>query len=463
MKQWWGELQGVDRRLCQGLLGCVLLGMLVWVFYAAVQSDLKRHLTEDLQMGGDAVLIAQFSLKMMGAGLITFVISVGVMLLIISGVWGGRAAHWAWAVCSLLLAVDFGRAHSRYLVHENYVEKYETNAVLDVLAAAPHQQRVKIFPYKDALRLAQSELMLLQQQFRDSNRTDQVQIQLQMQNLEQQFQQVTLFNDVYNGLWAQHHFPYYQIHSTDIIQEPRVAADNRAYRKAITNEWRLCELTSSRYLLGLGQGWAAQLDSFYGQQGVFDEHLHFGLGPRQMGQEVRRLEDLQAIAFTNGPLALTEFRRALPRAGLYANWRSGMEDGEVLATLPQKTWDPHREVLISETIPAPESHDGNATVVPAQYESYDPKRIVLKTRADTSTVLLLNDKHHPAWRVTVDGQPAELLRANYLMRGVYLSAGAHTVEFLFAPSEGSIRVSLAGFGLGALVVGLLIWGPRRKI
>ena len=61
-------------------------------------------------------------------------------------------------------------------------------------------------------------------------------------------------------------------------------------------------------------------------------------------------------------------------------------------------------------------------MVPAQYESYDPKRIVLKTRADTSTVLLLNDKHHPAWRVTVDGQPAELLRANYLMRGVYLSA-----------------------------------------
>ena len=174
------------------------------------------------------------------------------------------------------------------------------------------------------------------------------------------------------------------------------------------------------------------------------------------------MEDVQATALTNGPLALIDFKKALPRAGLYAQWRSGVEDGEVLATLPQKTWDPHREVLISETIPAPESHDGNATVVPAQYESYDPKRIVLKTRADTSTVLLLNDKHHPAWRVTVDGQPAELLRANYLMRGVYLSAGAHTVEFLFAPSEGSIRVSLAGFGLGALVVGLLIWGPRRK-
>ena len=111
----------------------------------------------------------------------------------------------------------------------------------------------------------------------------------------------------------------------------------------------------------------------------------------------------------------------------------------MLATLPQKTWDPHREVLISETIPAPESQDGNATVVPAQYESYDPKRIVLKTRADTSTVLLLNDKHHPAWRVTVDGQPAELLRANYLMRGVYLrrvrtrwSSCLHLAKAVFA-------------------------------
>ena len=51
----------------------------------------------------------------------------------------------------------------------------------------------------------------------------------------------------------------------------------------------------------------------------------------------------------------------------------------MLATLPQKTWDPHREVLISETIPAPESHDGNATESDSA-ESYDPKRIVLKTR-----------------------------------------------------------------------------------
>jgi len=44
-----------------------------------------------------------------------------------------------------------------------------------------------------------------------------------------------------------------------------------------------------------------------------------------------------------------------------------------------------------------------------------------------------------------------LLRCNYLMRGVALPPGAHTVEFRFAPPVNTLYVSLA-----ALVVGLLL-------
>jgi len=35
------------------------------------------------------------------------------------------------------------------------------------------------------------------------------------------------------------------------------------------------------------------------------------------------------------------------------------------------------------------------------------------------------------WQVFVNGKPAELLRCNFIMRGVYLTPGAHTVEFKF--------------------------------
>jgi len=162
-----------------------------------------------------------------------------------------------------------------------------------------------------------------------------------------------------------------------------------------------------------------------------------------------------------GFLAILEYEGALPRAGVYANWRGGVGNEEALATLAAAQWDPRREVLIAENIPAPERLDFNATVVPARYLEYDPKRVKLETDADTATVLLLNDKHHPGWKVTVDGKPAQLLRANYLMRGVHLPAGKHVVEFRFAPPEGSMYVSLSGLGLGLIAFVGLLRLPRR--
>jgi hypothetical protein len=56
---------------------------------------------------------------------------------------------------------------------------------------------------------------------------------------------------------------------------------------------------------------------------------------------------------------------------------------------------------------------------------------VLRTQADFASVLLLNDRFDPQWSVTVDGQPARLLRCNYIMRGVQLPPGTHTVRFSF--------------------------------
>jgi len=358
--------------------------------------------------------------------------------------------------------LDFGRAHGRYLIHENYVKKYASNPVVDVLRQAPHENRIKLFPSAFAMSLAQSELIQLQQRMqKTTNQPERLAMQMKGQQLMQQVGQVELLNNVYSVLWAQHHFPYYQIQSLDVIQEPRVAAENRIYRQVLGQDaFRLCELTGTRFLLGLGQGHASHLDAIYGQTNSFGEHSLFSLGPREPGGQITSYDDVTATIQTNGLLSLIEFHGALPRAGIFANWRSGLSDDEVLATLPRKTWNPHQEVLVAENIPAPEIGDTNSTVVAARYESYDPKRIVLTTEAETSTVLLLNDKYHPAWKVTVDGKPAKLLRANYLMRGVHLTAGKHEVEFRFVPSENSIQVSLAGFGLGALAILVLGFLPR---
>jgi uncharacterized membrane protein YfhO len=78
-------------------------------------------------------------------------------------------------------------------------------------------------------------------------------------------------------------------------------------------------------------------------------------------------------------------------------------------------------------------------------------------------VLLLNDKYDSQWNVTVDGKPAELLRCNYLMRGVYLpTAGQHTVDFSFTLPHRPLYVTLAAIGVGILLSGFLFYSARRS-
>ncbi len=51
---------------------------------------------------------------------------------------------------------------------------------------------------------------------------------------------------------------------------------------------------------------------------------------------------------------------------------------------------------------------------------YEPKDLTVETNSKTSTILLLNDKIDHDWKVLVDQKPAELLRCNYIMRGVFV-------------------------------------------
>jgi hypothetical protein len=57
--------------------------------------------------------------------------------------------------------------------------------------------------------------------------------------------------------------------------------------------------------------------------------------------------------------------------------------------------------------------------------------VEVSVRTDASGLLVLADPWAPAWRVTVDGKPAELLRTDHAFRGVWLPAGAHTVRFRY--------------------------------
>ncbi|HEY3915050.1 MAG TPA: hypothetical protein VGN61_11240, partial [Verrucomicrobiae bacterium] len=48
------------------------------------------------------------------------------------------------------------------------------------------------------------------------------------------------------------------------------------------------------------------------------------------------------------------------------------------------------------------------------------------------------------------------LRCNYIMRGVYLTPGTHTIEFRYKPSLKTLYITLCAIGVGIALAGYLI-------
>jgi hypothetical protein len=95
-----------------------------------------------------------------------------------------------------------------------------------------------------------------------------------------------------------------------------------------------------------------------------------------------------------------------------------------------------------------------------EVEEYRPGFIRLRTSALRPALLVVAESWYPGWRATIDGKPAQVLRANYLSQGVIVPTGARTVELEYSPDSfryGQI-ISLSALILIAL---LAIWANRK--
>jgi hypothetical protein len=70
---------------------------------------------------------------------------------------------------------------------------------------------------------------------------------------------------------------------------------------------------------------------------------------------------------------------------------------------------------------------------------YRNTEVLVEADSPSGGWVVLNDLWHPWWFAEVDGQPAELLRANVLFRAVAVPPGKHVVRFSFRPVAGAWR------------------------
>ena len=418
LQAWWSRARGFDRRWT---VGCVLflgLSALGWLLYATSSASLEAYL-QTVQFDAEtAKAIAGFSIRQVGWYVLLLAVAIGLLTVVLSGFLSGTRARWAGVLLGGFLVLDLGRTNAPYIVYWDWQQKYATNGVIEFLRQKPYEQRVAILP------------------------------------------QSNLLGDLYRLEWAQHVLLYYKVPSLDIVQMPRMPEDLKTFEETMGKAGplgmrRRWELTSTRYLLGpanFAGGLNQQLDP---QLQRFSNLLEFNIVPKPGISAPHKLEELTAVIATNGQYAVVNFAGALPRAGLYSQWITVTNDEKALETLVSPAFHPAQTVLVATNLPVAPAGTTNQSAGTVAFVSYSPKDLVLKADARQPAVLLLNDKYDPNWQVLVDGHPAPLLRCNFIMRGVALTPGTHTVEFHFRPPYRGLYVSLAGVALGLGLCGFL--------
>ena len=213
------------------------------------------------------------------------------------------------------------------------------------------------------------------------------------------------------------------------ISVSRMPTDYEALFKALeTQPARLWELGSLRYFITLPGG-AEQLNKADGNRGRFVERLALGVGV---------VNETYLPVSTENPaqryLRVVEFTGALPKHRLVGKITAvpptpkGAE--QALSRLAAPDFNPANEATVQSSTPIialPPTHSSVKVVSDTAVDSR------LEVETDQPCLLVRSVKDDPNWKATVDKRPVEVQCVDYLLQGVLIPSGAHTVTFSYEP------------------------------
>jgi hypothetical protein len=142
----------------------------------------------------------------------------------------------------------------------------------------------------------------------------------------------------------------------------------------------------------------------------------------------------------------------LPRAFIVHNAQVVPGDAEARAALHAAGL----EISRTATLPAAPPCSLEPLAVPAeeaaQVVGESPNHLDLTTRSASAGLLVLSEVDYPGWQVKVDGQSAQVLRADTVLRAVCLPAGSHTVRFEFVPRDLAIGAIISCLALVMAII-----------
>lgn len=101
-----------------------------------------------------------------------------------------------------------------------------------------------------------------------------------------------------------------------------------------------------------------------------------------------------------------------------------------------------------------------------QLTKYQPNELKYISQSSTNQLAVFSEIYYPyGWKAFVDGKEVEILRANYLLRAIPLSAGKHEIKMIFQPQtiKTGKWISALAFGLFILIsLGFGFWKYKNR-
>jgi hypothetical protein len=159
---------------------------------------------------------------------------------------------------------------------------------------------------------------------------------------------------------------------------------------------------------------------------------------------------LFSLVWEDAAWRIWRYTPALPRAIFATKMLIRTRPQDIVNTLYDPSVNLGDTVVFEEQPPQTVQNTGIASSS-AHIVSYGVNNVAITVDAQTAGYLVLTDNYYPGWHAKVDGKPAQIYRADYAFRAVYVPKGASRVVFSYMPNSLIVGGIFSGVGVLSFV------------
>ena len=219
----------------------------------------------------------------------------------------------------------------------------------------------------------------------------------------------------------------------------------------------------------------------------------------QPGVRARPGPDYRRV-FTDETVTIYRNRKVYPRAYFVSELYTEDDPKKALSIVTHPTFDPRHEAVIEADLPeelldhlvlptassrreepstqdalrveeslnpdTAQDADKQRVVGQAAFRQVSPTHLQIDTQTDHDRFLVVSEMFAPGWQATIDGQPAPIYQANYVLRGLIVPAGKHTIQMVYRPASAVAGAGISGtmalLSLVMAIAGGRGWRPSPR-